>query len=263
MAFTIRAKQDTWLKLSPKSNADLTDAEKFSFKTNSRFTVDSYTIDVPKHVRFTLGNDDKGQPILIQSERSWLAFIEHIELLDDDGSIIKLLGIITRQQAESVYGRKLSDGQLQDLNECLDKYKINNLPRIRHFVSQTAHESGGLRWLQELDNGDYLEGRKDLGNVSPGDGPKYKGAGAIQLTGRGNYQAFSNAIADPKVMDGSAYVATKYPFTSAGFWWWKNNMNALCDKNPTVEQVTLRVNGGYNGLDDRKKYYQKACQVIV
>jgi predicted chitinase len=63
-------------------------------------------------------------------------------------------------------------------------------------------------------------------------------------------------------MDGVAYVSSRYPFTSAGFWWRENAMNTLCDKNPTVEQVTLRVNGGYNGLDDRKMYYKRCCNVI-
>jgi putative chitinase len=64
------------------------------------------------------------------------------------------------------------------------------------------------------------------------------------------------------VMNGVSYVASKYPMTSAGFWWHNNDMNALCDKNPTVEQVTLRVNGGYNGLDSRKEYYNRCCEVI-
>jgi putative chitinase len=133
---------------------------------------------------------------------------------------------------------------------------------MRHFLSQIAHESGGLQWLEELADGWDYEGRDDLGNINPGDGPKYKGAGVIQLTGRSNYEAFSRSINDPKVMDGCSYVAQTYPFTSAGFWWHNNEMNALCDGGATVEDVTLRVNGGYNGLDDRKYYYDKACQVI-
>jgi putative chitinase len=113
-----------------------------------------------------------------------------------------------------------------------------------------------------LASGDAYEGRSDLGNTHSGDGPRYKGAGYIQLTGRANYQAFANYIKDPEVMDGVAYVSSRYPFTSAGFWWMNNQMNALCDKNPTVEQVTLIVNGGYNGLDDRKMYYKRCCNVI-
>jgi hypothetical protein len=63
-------------------------------------------------------------------------------------------------------------------------------------------------------------------------------------------------------MQGHSYVAQVYPFTSAGFWWKNNNMNALCDRGGTVKEVTKRVNGGYNGLSDRQRYYDKACQVI-
>ena len=63
-------------------------------------------------------------------------------------------------------------------------------------------------------------------------------------------------------MQGVNYVADNYPFSSAGFWWFNNGMNALCDGNPSVEQVTRRVNGGYNGLEDRKMYYNRTLQVV-
>ena len=172
------------------------------------------------------------------------------------------VNLVTRQQAESVYGRKMSDQQFNDLNSCLQRFEINTVPRIRHFLSQTAHESGGLRWMEEIASGSAYEGRRDLGNTSPGDGRKYKGAGVIQLTGRHNYQKFADFIKDQKVMQGHSYVAQVYPFTSAGFWWKNNNMNALCDRGATVREVTKRVNGGYNGLADRQRYYDKACQVI-
>lgn len=169
---------------------------------------------------------------------------------------------ITKAQAEAIYGRTITEGQLQDLNACLSRFAINTPSRLRHFLSQTAHESGGLQFMKELASGSAYENRKDLGNTHPGDGPKYKGAGVIQLTGRSNYQSFSNFIGDPRVMEGVNYVSTVYPFTSAGFWWHNNNMNALCDKDPTVEQVTRKVNGGINGLADRKNYYQKALKVF-
>jgi predicted chitinase len=63
-------------------------------------------------------------------------------------------------------------------------------------------------------------------------------------------------------MQGVSYVAEHYPFTSGGFWWYSNNMNALCDRNPTVAQVTLRVNGGYNGLSDREYYYNRITGIL-
>ena len=172
--------------------------------------------------------------------------------------------IVTRQQAVSVYGRAITDKQFKDLNDCLHRFEINTLARIQHFLSQTAHESGGLRWMEELANGSAYERRRDLGNISPGDGRKFKGAGVIQLTGRYNYQKFADFIGNPKVMLGHTYVAQEYPFTSAGFWWKNNKMNALCDQGKTCRQISAKVNGRdpANGLPDRERYYKKACQVI-
>ena len=116
--------------------------------------------------------------------------------------------------------------------------------------------------MKELASGDDYEGRKDLGNTQPGDGRKYKGAGFIQLTGRANYSDFSKYMNDPKVMDGVDYVALNYPATSAGYWWYNNRMNALCDHNPLIEEVTKRVNGGLRGIEDRKVYYNRCLEVI-
>lgn len=172
---------------------------------------------------------------------------------------------VTKRQLAEVWGCSVTvieDNEILELNKCLETFEITTPSRIRHFLSQTAHESGGGRWKREISDGWYLEGRTDIGNTQPGDGPKYKGAGYIQLTGRYNYQKLSDYLNDPRVMEGVDYVAKTYPFTSAGYWWVSNEMNELCDTNPTVEQVTLRVNGGYNGLDDRKEYYY-ICQRVI
>jgi predicted chitinase len=154
---------------------------------------------------------------------------------------------------------------LADLNRCISKFNINTKARLRHFIAQTSHESGLGKWTQELGGTSYCskyDGRKDLGNTQPGDGCKYKGAGYIQLTGRYNYQKFSNYIGDQKVMNGCSYVATNYPWTSAGYWWYTNGLNTLCDKGASVETITRKVNGGLNGLAERKKYYDKACTIF-
>lgn len=162
------------------------------------------------------------------------------------------------QCAESL----IQDTEIDELNECLNRFDITTTLRIRHFLSQTGHESGGGKWKVELSDGWYLEGRTDIGNTEPGDGPRYKGAGYLQLTGRYNYQAFADFIPDQGVMEGCQYVADNYPFTSAGHWWMRNQMNDLCDTDPSVDQVTLKVNGGYNGLADRKDYYGRATTYI-
>lgn len=170
---------------------------------------------------------------------------------------------ISRAAAEHIFCTSVKTDELEDLNSCLATFEITTPQRQRHFMAQIAHESGGLRWLLELASGDDYEGRTDLGNTQKGDGRRFKGAGAIQLTGRSNYQAFADHIKDPKVMEGCNYVAKKYPFTSAGYWWHLNRMNSLCDRpDVTVEMVTWRVNGGHNGLLDRIKYYKLACEAI-
>jgi len=173
--------------------------------------------------------------------------------------------LVTMSQLKSIYkNTKITSQQTEDLNVCLNFYQINTVSRIRHFLAQTGHESGGLRYVVELADGQAYEGRSDLGNTQPGDGPKYKGSGAIQLTGRLNYTYLRDDTHDQNVLDiGGTYVGKTYPFRSAGVWWTINKMNDLCDKNPTVREVTKKVNGGYNGLEDREAYYQRACKYIT
>lgn len=170
---------------------------------------------------------------------------------------------VSEQQAVHIFGNPIYPIELLDLNNCLGRFWIGqSKARIRHFMAQIAHESGGLRWLKELATGDDYEYRSDLGNTQPGDGRRFKGAGAIQLTGRANYQAFADYVRDQQVMNGCDYVARVYPFTSAGFWWFNNAMNPLVDSGVSVEEISFRVNGGYNGLGDRRYRYQLACEVI-
>lgn len=155
-----------------------------------------------------------------------------------------------------------SNYKLSDLNACVSKFGITTSARLRHFISQCSHESACGVYTKELASGDAYEWRSDLGNIYAGDGRKYKGGGYIQLTGRANYQALANYLGDQNVMQGVDYVAAYYPWTSAGYWWYRNGMNSLCDQGASVEQVTRRVNGGYNGLESRRTYYNRACGIF-
>jgi putative chitinase len=158
---------------------------------------------------------------------------------------------------------QIKQEELEELNAGMARFGIVSRPNVRHFLAQTAHESGGGRWMEELASGTAYEGRTDLGNAFPGDGVKFKGAGYLQITGRFNYTRFSEAIKDPKVLElGCPYVAKTYPITSAA-WWWREvgRLIPLCDTGSTVKEVTLVVNGGSNGLREREAYYRKTLDV--
>ena len=171
---------------------------------------------------------------------------------------------ITKQQLAAVWQCNeslIADPEIDEMNKCLDMYEITTAPRIRHFLSQTAHESGGGRYKKELASGEAYNNRSDLQN-GPTDGPKYKGAGYIQLTGKYNYSRLAEYLNDPRVMEGVDYVAENLPFTSAGYWWMDNKMNELIDSGADVLAVTRRVNGGTNGLADRQHYYEICLKLI-
>lgn len=176
-----------------------------------------------------------------------------------DGSLID--NVVKAEQMLKV-GWSLSDDGLAELNTCLVKFEINTTNRLRHFISQISHESACGKFTKELADGSAYEGRKDLGNTTVGDGKKYKGAGYIQLTGKANYSKFAEYMGDSRIMEGAEYVASTYPASSAGYWWYSNNMNNLCDAGASVEQITKRVNGGTNGLVDRKMYFEKCKNVF-
>lgn len=176
-----------------------------------------------------------------------------------------LPALISAGQAAQIFGGHLSPDQLSDLQACLRRFAIDTPARIGHFLAQIGHESGGLRWLEELADGSAYEGRLDLGNSQPGDGPRFKGAGAIQLTGRANYARFSRFIGDPRVMEGCAYVARHYPFSSAGFWWHDNGLNAEVDGGASCRRISRLVNGRdpANGLADREAWFARVSAVLL
>lgn len=101
--------------------------------------------------------------------------------------------------------------------------------------------------------------RMGNGNEASGDGFKFRGRGYIQLTGKSNYEAFDKLVPDNIVSDPDI-VSSKYPLTSAAFFFEKNDLWKICDNgsdDSTVKAVTLRVNGGTNGLADRISRFKK------
>jgi putative chitinase len=162
-----------------------------------------------------------------------------------------------------------------------------------HFCGQISHETGEFKSFSENLNysakglqttfGKYFPGnleesyakqpekiasrvyadRMGNGNEASKDGWKYRGRGAIQLTGKANYKGFSDYLKNPEIMTNPDLVATDYAFESAKYFFDKNKLWNICDKgvtDSTILSLTKRINGGTNGLDHRleltKKYYE-------
>ena len=143
----------------------------------------------------------------------------------------------------------------------MEEAEINTPQRIRMFLAQIGHESGQLRYTEELASGDAYEGRKGLGNIHPGDGVKYKGRGLIQLTGYTNYSLCGQALGLDLLQHPELLEQPEYACRSAGWYWTYNNLNALCDAG-FFKELTRRINGGLNGYADRYKLYQRAFDII-
>lgn len=102
------------------------------------------------------------------------------------------------------------------------------------------------------------------GNELSGDGYKYSGRGFIQLTGRVNYGAFDKFV-DEDILSSPGLVATKYPLMSAAFFFNNNGLWSICDKGSdvaTITSLTKRINGGTNGLEERKMYFNKYWSLL-
>jgi putative chitinase len=178
------------------------------------------------------------------------------------------------------------------MKKAMEFYKLTPV-RAAHFFAQTAHETGGFKLFTENLNysadglqkifGKYFPGtleesysrnpekianrvyasRMGNGDEKSGDGWKFRGRGALQLTGKDNYTAFAQYLQKPEILTTPDLVATTYSFESAMFFFDKNKLWSICDQginDAAILALTKRINGGTHGLDDRnqktKKYYE-------
>jgi putative chitinase len=144
----------------------------------------------------------------------------------------------------------------------LESYDITSRLRIAHFLGQTCHESAGYRTTEEFASGRAYEGRADLGNTQKGDGPRYKGRGLLQLTGRANYADYGKALGVDLVNNPTLAAEPALSLKIACEYWKRRNINPDCDRDD-VQAVTRKVNGGLNGLSDRIALTQKAKTAVA
>ena len=151
---------------------------------------------------------------------------------------------------------------LAGFNQAIVTYDLSTPLRVAHFLAQTGHESGSLKYVKELADGSAYEGRKDLGNTEPGDGKKFKGRGLIQITGRSNYKQYGDAVGVDLLTNPILLEKPPYVVDSAGWFWKKRNLNSFADLDD-IEHITRRINGGLNGLPDRKIRLALAKKLLV
>jgi putative chitinase len=186
------------------------------------------------------------------------------------------------------------DSVIAQIPDTASKFGITTPLRLAHFLAQCGHESGGFKAVSENLNysADGLKkifpkyfpgtlnesyarqpekiaarvygGRMGNGDEASKDGFKFRGRGYIQLTGKANYIAFDKTVADD-ILANPDLVATKYPLSSAAFFFNNNNLWSVCDKgadDATVTAVTKRVNGGTIGLPDRLKHFKEYYSLL-
>ncbi|RVW08822.1 hypothetical protein EGT67_15015 [Prescottella agglutinans] len=152
-------------------------------------------------------------------------------------------------------------GYVAPLNEALAKAGIDTAVRKAAFIAQLVVESDSFRTFEEYASGSAYEGRSDLGNVAPGDGERYKGRGAIQVTGRHNYQSVSDYLGIDFVAHPELMATPENAFETAAWYWQSRNLNAVSDTG-SIESVSRIVNGGTHGLPQRIDSFQRALSVL-
>lgn len=158
------------------------------------------------------------------------------------------------------------------LQAAMTEFAIETPPRVAAFVAQLAHESGQFLFMEEIWGPTPAQRRYEpastlaatLGNTESGDGKRFKGRGPIQITGRANYRRFGDLLRVDLVSDPARAAHPELAFRIAGLFWSKKGLSELADRatDEAFREITRRINGGFNGLDDRRKFYAVARTVL-
>ncbi|SRR6266851_5468236 len=169
---------------------------------------------------------------------------------------------------------------LEPLNAAMEEFGIDTPARQAAFLAQAAHESGELRYVLEGATGEAYERNVHLGNVRPGDGPRFKGRGLIQVTGRKNYQLCGAALG-LDLLEHPELLEEPVAACRSAAWFWRvgaglnlghaahaHGIKDNCDLNLLAdagdfEGITLAINGGLNGQADRLAHWEAAKEVLA
>ncbi|KAF6685016.1 glycoside hydrolase family 19 protein [Pantoea sp. EKM20T] len=191
----------------------------------------------------------------------------------------------------------LRDAWYPHIAASLSAFQISTPLRQAHFLAQTGHESAGFLKVEEGLN--YSENaltamfgkritaeqaraygrnamhpanqkmiasviyanRNGNGDVNSGDGYRYRGRGLIQITGKANYEALVKQLGADVVANPDLLLCYRFAAMSAAAWWKNHGLNELADSDD-VTRITRVINGGTNGLDDRKSRLSKSKGIL-
>lgn len=188
---------------------------------------------------------------------------------------------------------KAPDKWLDPINQTLEKYQINTPLRVAHFFAQIMHESNQLNAVVENLNysSDLLRktfpkyfpdketadkyarkpemiankvyaNRMENGDEKSGDGWKFRGRSPIQCTGKANYILMGKTLNEDFIKNPDLLIIPQYSMLVAGVFWDKNKLNQYADKDDVLT-ITKRINGGINGLDERKHNLINCKKVLI
>lgn len=146
----------------------------------------------------------------------------------------------------------------------IPRLELDDELRLAFFLAQTAHECMGYAILREIGVESYFgryEGREDLGNTRPGDGPRFRGRGILQVTGRANYERLARDESWPEIVAEPTLLEKPVGAVRSCCWYWElHDLNRFADrcmdaphlKQEQFRRLTRAINGGYIGLEKRK-----------
>ena len=183
--------------------------------------------------------------------------------------------MLTKEQLVSIMPgipKARRDAFLPFLQAAMTEFAIEAPARAAAFLAQLAHESGQFQFMEELWGPTTAQQRyepastlaTDLGNTQAGDGKRYKGRGPIQITGRANYTRFGDLLGADLVSEPARAALPEIGFRVAGLFWQKKGLNELADRatDDAFREITKRINGGFNGLEERRRFYAVARNVL-
>lgn len=177
-----------------------------------------------------------------------------MELYQKYKSLFDKYGVNTKLRISNFMGQIEHESHLKPISENLN-YSADGLLKIfpKYFDKETA--SIFARNPKEIANRVYAN-RMGNGCSASNDGWDYRGRGFIQLTGKENYHNFSKDTGIDALNNPDLLLEEANAMIAALWFWNKNNLNALADKND-VTGITKRINGGVNGLAERKALVAK------